>query len=216
VIQRASNATTPGPARLFFVMPGECGGGLPADPSLIWIDPSDVTAATAGTGSIDPCGAAFWSIDGTVKEADNGLAEPDHRTAPLLTAIPTDGEYVVHSISSKPGLPEGEMSITVRVISVLLPSATVQDAVRLSSSKRFCFNFRASNITLLQTLPDANGDTWNYIDVFLAEVPKNNASSYGVFRVATIPIIYSASPPRRQPAQAEIVLTFDDFLPLGE
>ncbi|MBI5480582.1 MAG: hypothetical protein HY906_17120 [Deltaproteobacteria bacterium] len=216
VIQRASNATTPGPARLLFVMPGECGNGQPTDMSLIWIDPGDVTAATAGTGSIDPCGSAFWHADGTVKEASNGLLPPDEQTAPLVTAIPADGEYVVHSISSKPGMPEGELSITVRVISVLLPTVTVQDTIRLSSSKRFCFNFRASNITLLQTLPDANGDTWNYIDVFLAEVPKNNASSYGVFRVATIPIIYSKDPPRRQPEQGEIVLTFDDFLPLGE
>jgi len=216
VIQRASNATNPGPAWLIFLQAGECGGGQPAEPSLIWIDPSDTTAATGGGGPINPCGPVFWNANGTPKVASNGLLPPDDRSEPLVVAIPTDGEYTLHSISSKPGIPEGELSITVRVLTVLLPSAKAQDTIRLSAAKRFCFNFRVSNITLYQTLPDANGDTWNYIDVYFAEVPKNNASSYGVFRLATIPIIYSSNPPRRVPEQAEIILTFDNFLPLGD
>jgi hypothetical protein len=214
VIESASNATTPGPARLLFVMAGECGGGQPAENSLIWIDPADVPVATGTTGAVTACGPRTQGaplIEETTHAQDATITD-----VPIAVPIPQDGQYVLHSLSSKPGLPEGEKSITVRVITVLLPSASALDNIRLSSSKRFCFNFRASNITLLQTLPDENGDTWNYIDVFLAEVPKNNAASYGVFRVATIPIIYSKDPPRRQPAQAEIVLTFDDFLPLGE
>jgi hypothetical protein len=215
VIERASNATTPGAAKLILLAPGECPQN-PDQAGLIWIDPSDMTLATGGMGAIDPCSAVFDGV--ATNGIDPAFDRPLRFLIPndLVTGLPVDDEYTLHSISSQPGLPEGELSITVRTINVLFPGLTVQDNIRLSASTRFCFNFRASNITLLQTLPDDQGNTWNYIDVYFAEVPKNNASSYGVYRVATIPIIYSADPPVRRPADPEIVLTFDDFLPLGE
>ncbi|HEY3354667.1 MAG TPA: hypothetical protein VGQ83_15550 [Polyangia bacterium] len=265
VIKAASQATQPGPAKLLLNAPGDCGPGQPETWTLNWVDPKDVAAA-AGGGVMDPC---------------------SQKLRDAAVPVPTDGVYTIDSLSSDPGVPEGELSITVEIISVLFPTIGVQDNIRLSASRRFCFNFRVSNITLVPTRAEAqfyawdggqwnrvdppvraadypatavDGDTveitgganagfwvyrgtwkkmdesgtmpnhggwigatfrlrgvpYNYIDVFFGEVPKNNASSYGVFRVATIPISYQADPPRRTPPDAEIVLTFDDFLPFGE
>jgi hypothetical protein len=266
VILSASEATQPGPARLLLTAPGQCGAGVPATWTLNWIDPKDVADAAQG-GAIDPCSQKLL-----------GAATP----------VPADGTYTAQSPSSVPGTSDGELSITVQVLSVLFPSTSVQDNIRLSSSRRFCFNFRVSNITLVPTAAEAqfyqwdggqwnrvdapprgtdypaapaDGDTvqitsgpntgtwiarggvwnpmevtdimprhgawigdtfqllgvpYNYIDVYFGQVPKNNASSYGVFRVATIPISYQADPPRRKPPDAEITLKFDDFLPFGE
>ena len=130
-------------------------------------------------------------------------------------AINGDGVYVLTSQSSVPG--EGELSITVEVSAYLLPTTQVRTDIFLRSSRRSCFDFRVADVQLVPTLtlPDTGIAGVNYIDVFLSEVPSNNPDTYGVFRVATVPLVYPANPKERA-IRPDIELIDADFLLFGE
>jgi len=129
--------------------------------------------------------------------------------------ITGDGIYVLYSAGSLPG--DAELSVTVEVTSYLLPTIEVKTDVRLRQSRRSCFDFRVSDILLVPTLtlPDTGIPGVNYVDVFLSEVPSNNPSTYGVFRVATIPLVYPDDPKARA-IREDIELIDQDFLSFGE
>lgn len=104
-------------------------------------------------------------------------------------SITGDGRYVLHSAASTPML---EQAVTVEVAAYLTPVLPVRADVRLRQSERFCFDFRVSDVQLVDTrlLPDTGQTGVNYVDVFLSEVPANNPNTFGVFRIATIPLLY--------------------------
>lgn len=155
--------------------------------SLSWKDPQDDTPSGAGLGR-----GAEVSVTG-------------------------DGRYVLQSAGSLGAGQTGEMSITVDVAAYLLPTLLIRSDVRLRRSQRFCFDFRVGNILLVQTstLPDQPVAGVNYIDIFLGEVPSNNPASYGVFRVATIPMLYPADPTERK-IRDDLELIDQDFLLYGD
>jgi hypothetical protein len=144
---------------------------------------------------------------------------PSGTTPGRGTPVPItgDGRYVLHSAQSTPDLATGPQSVTVDVAAYLLPRDTIRADVRLRMTERFCFDFRVDNVRLVPTrlLPDTGRPGLNYIDVFLSEVPANNPKTFGVFRVATIPLEYPADPKARA-IREPIELIDQDFLLFGE
>ncbi len=130
-------------------------------------------------------------------------------------AVTGDGVFKLFSDGSVPG--DGELSITVQVSGYLLPTSSVRTDIFLRASRRSCFDFRVADVLLVPTLtlPDTGIPGVNYIDVFLSEVPSNNPDTYGVFRVATIPLIYPADPTERA-IRPDLELIDSDFLLFGE
>lgn len=130
-------------------------------------------------------------------------------------AITGDGVYQLLSRSSLPG--DGELLLTVQVSGYLLPTVSMRTDIFLRSSRRSCFDFRVADVLLLPTLtlPDTGIAGVNYVDVFLSEVPSNNPDTYGVFRVATLPLIYPPNPTERA-IRPDLELIDSDFLLFGE
>jgi hypothetical protein len=122
-----------------------------------------------------------------------------------------DGKYTLTSAGSDPKDPTKLLSVTVEVSAAALPLDIVRQDIRLRRSERFCFDFKVSNIQLVKTR-----DRKNYVDVYLAEVPTNNPTSYGVFRVATVPALYPLDLRRGKGREQKVKLTTDDFLLFGE
>lgn len=130
-------------------------------------------------------------------------------------AITGDGVVTLFSRSSVPG--DGELSIQLDVSAYLLPTTRVRADIFLRSTRRSCFDFRVSDVLLVptMTLPDTGIPGVNYVDVMLSEVPSNNPDTYGVFRIATVPLVYPANPKERA-IRPDIELIDDDFLLFGD
>lgn len=181
-VTATSAASHPGRGAILYEPPADpsrpAGPGNPA--YLSWKDPQDITPTDAEPGR-----------------------------GPRV-AVTQDGPLVLHSAASVPGDPEAELSIDVDVYVVMLPTEPSRDDVRLRAGDRFCFDFRVKNVKLVQTLalPDGTPRQRNYLDVFLSEVPENDPTAYGIFRVATIPVDYNPGGLRGR----EIELTDQDFL----
>lgn len=188
-ILEVSGASTEGRATVYYDPPPDPAELVsPENPAqLSWRDPEDTT----------PSGA------------DPGRGE--------RVAITGDGTYVLHSARSTPGLPDSEQSVTVEVAGYLLPVNATRADVRLRRSERFCFDFRVSDVLLMPTrlLPDTGEAGINYVDIFLAEVPANNPNTYGVFRIATVPLKYPDDPLERS-VRDDIELIDQDFLLFGD
>ena len=122
-----------------------------------------------------------------------------------------DGRYVLQSAATSE---EAPAAIEVEIYAAMLPRAAARDDVRLHRSERTCFDFRVRNVRLLPTLalPEGTPAGTNYIDVFLAEVPSNHPAGAGIFRVATIPVVYRPEASRGR----EIVLEERELLLFGE
>lgn len=188
IITAASDGSTDGRGTVYYEPPPN--PTAPPSPdnaaALSWRDPQDTTPSGADPGRGDP--------------------------VPIIG----DGLYQLHSKRSQVGTP-AEQAVTVEVASYLLPPMAMRADVRLRRSQRFCFNFRAAEIQLVNTrlLPDVGQTGINYIDIFLGEVPANNPTTYGVFRVATIPMRYPDNPLERK-VREDIEILDQDFLLFGE
>ncbi|MFO0727993.1 MAG: hypothetical protein U1E65_29705 [Myxococcota bacterium] len=131
--------------------------------------------------------------------------------------ITGDARLTLQSAGSLVGQDMGELSVVVDVAAYLLPTLQTKSDVRLRRSTRFCFDFRVSNVLLVKTstLPDQPIPGINYVDLFLGEVPSNNPASYGIFRVATVPLEYPKDPNERT-IRPDIELIDQDFLLFGD
>ena len=107
-------------------------------------------------------------------------------------------------------------TITVEVQGLAnYPPRTTVDQIVISSALRNCVEFRATNITLLETLadPDLQQPGNNTVFVYFAQAPKDAKDTFGIFRVASVRINYLAGPPeRRTPRDARIELSDADFV----
>jgi hypothetical protein len=145
-----------------------------------------------------------------------GMSDPGRGPDVLITG---DGHFQLPSASFDPMDPNANLVLTVDITAMILPKDPYRDDVRVRTSQRFCFDVKVSNVQLLNTLPDPSSGKagMNYIDLFLAEVPANNAQSLGVFRVATVPLQYPQAPNLKMvPRRDDIPVADEDFLLYGE
>jgi hypothetical protein len=86
-----------------------------------------------------------------------------------------------------------------------------------TQDQRSCYDFRVSNITLLETLDRGFGKGNNIIDVYFGQVPDGSLESYGVFHVTQVPVNYlspESFPPdgRRDPDTPAVEVVEPDFV----
>lgn len=79
-----------------------------------------------------------------------------------------------------------------------------------TNDERTCYDFRISNITLVDTRDRGAGPGFNDIDVFFGQVPEGSLEGFGVFHVSQVRIQY-LPPDRRVPSTPSIDLEDDDF-----
>lgn len=187
-IQAVSEASSEGRGTLYYEPPPDPGAPISVEnrARLSWRDPGDTTPSPS-------------------YPADPGRGQP----ASITDA--RDGRLTLHSAGSDRSDPAGSLAVTVEVAAGALPLEPVRQDIRLRRSDRFCFDFKVSNIQLVRT-----ADRMNYVDVYLAEVPTNNPTSHGVFRVATVPARYPDDLRRGKGREQRVRLTTDDFLLFGE
>jgi hypothetical protein len=87
----------------------------------------------------------------------------------------------------------------------------------VTEDQRSCYDFRVSNITLLETLDRGFGKGNNIIDVYFGQVPEGDLERYGVFHVTQVPVNYlspESFPPdgRKTPDTPAIDLIEEDFV----
>lgn len=134
-------------------------------------------------------------------------------------AITGDGHFTLPSASHDPKDPMSDLRLTVDVIASIAPKDAIRSDIRVRNSQRFCFDFRVSDVQLLNTLRDPTTGIagTNYIDLFLAEVPQGNPRSLGVHRVATVPLQYPQGKNLRElPRREDIQMADEDFLLFGD
>ncbi len=87
----------------------------------------------------------------------------------------------------------------------------------VTTDQRSCYDFRVSNITLVETLDRGFGKGNNTIDVIFGQVPDGALERYGVFHVTQVPVNYlspESAPPdgRRDPDTPAIEVREEDFV----
>ena len=87
----------------------------------------------------------------------------------------------------------------------------------VTTDQRSCYDFRVSNITLLETLDRGFGKGNNIIDVYFGQVPDGDLEGFGVFHVTQVPVNYLSAesfPPegRRIPDTPAIEVIEMDFV----
>lgn len=87
----------------------------------------------------------------------------------------------------------------------------------VTDDQRSCYDFRVSNITLVETLDRGFGKGNNIIDVYFGQVPDGALETFGVFHVTQVPVRYlspESVPPEgsRDPDTPAVDLQEDDFV----
>ncbi|MEW5850139.1 MAG: hypothetical protein AB2A00_15220 [Myxococcota bacterium] len=151
----------------------------------------------------------------------------DQQQGPAVK-VDRDGEYTLHSATSKPDSELENRSITVRVISQLLPPRDLLETLQVRETERECVDWRVRNITLVHTSPRSEQDRlagnlqgaattegFNRILIYYAESPVSSPLGPGLFRVAPVDMVFI--PPRHKaPDVAELNVADGDFVLLGE
>ena len=189
VVKGTSVDTRPGRGTIYYEPPPDPSQPpSPENPArLSWRDPQDMTPNGADVGR-----------------------------GPEISVV-GDGTYVLHSGESDPMLPDRNFALVVDVFTDQLQTEAIKNDVIIRNTTRFCLDFEVSEIQLVVTASQADSGRVgvNFIDVFLAEVPQNNPTGFGVFRVATSIATLPARESERYP-QPDIVLTDEDFLLFGD
>jgi len=87
----------------------------------------------------------------------------------------------------------------------------------VTEDQRSCYDFRVSNITLVETLDRGFGPGNNFIDVYFGQVPDGALESFGVFHVSQVRVNYlgpDSAPPdgAKDPNTPAIDLQESDFV----
>lgn len=194
---------------------------LNLDPSIPDVQPDcdDPTLDTDGDGLRD-CEEKLLGTDRTLFDTDaDGF--PDHiefraGTNPLfndnLDDVDLDGVNNGREIRAH----TDALSNDARVRSDLAYRYRTTE-LGVTEDQRSCYDFRVSNITLLETLDRGFGRGSNTIDVYFGQVPDGALEGYGVFHVTQIPVSYLSPetfPPdgRRDPNTPAIEVREEDFV----
>jgi hypothetical protein len=194
---------------------------LGLDPLVPNVQPDcdDPTIDTDGDGLYD-CEEKLLGSDRTLFDTDAD-GYPDHiefrtGTNPLfndnLDDIDLDGVNNGREITAH----TDALSNDARVRAELAYRYRTTD-LGVTTDQRSCYDFRVSNITLMETLDRGFGAGNNIIDVYFGQVPDGALETYGVFHVTQVPVNYlspDSFPPdgRRDPDTAAIEVREEDFV----